>query len=111
MYAGLFELNSWMGKEQYVFVSDTATDLLNKFERVQDLSCLIAMGMDREDEAGKESLERLKELLNKHYSGQLTIDELKLLDVQISLGSFKCVDIIEGDDAEKLLREKFPDAK
>ena len=111
MYSALFEVNSWIGVEQYIFTAESPNEILAEFQRVQDLSCLINMGMQRENKAGKESLKKLEALLSKYYSDELTMDDLKSLHVKISLGTFRCVDTAEGENAESTLREKYPGAK
>ncbi len=112
MYAALFEMTSWMGTEQYIFTGNTASEMLSRFEDVQSLECLVRMGRREERSAsGKKAINDLEALWDKHYSGALTNDDLLGLDIKISIGSIKCVVILEGDDAADKLKAEYPKAR
>ena len=112
MKAALFEMESWLGNEQYIFEGDTASEMLSKFENVQDLGCLARMGRRQEHSAeGKKAIDDLEVLLDKHYAGVLTDDDLLSLDIKISIGAIKCSAIVEGEDAIADLRTAHPKAK
>lgn len=111
MYAALFEMTSWMGCQQYIFDGGSVSALLSKFERVQDLSCLVQMGRSQESQKGQKELDKLETILDKYYDGSLTADDLLTLDIGISLGTIKCVCIEEGDDAVDKLRAQYPKAR
>lgn len=112
MFAALFEMESWLGTEQYIFEGDTASEMLSRFENVQDLGCLVRMGQHEErSSAGKRAIKALEDLLDKHYSGSLTNKDLLELDVKISIGAIKCVTIVEGNEAIAQLRKDHPNAK
>ena len=112
MFAALFEMESWLGIEQYIFEGNTASEMLSQFENIQDLGCLVRMGMRKErSSAGKSAIKALEDLLDKHYSGSLTNNDLLELDVKISIGAIKCVTIVEGSGSIAQLREEYPNAK
>ena len=111
MLAAVFEMTSWMGLEQHIVKGKTACDLLAEFEVVQSLSCLVRMGRREEDMAGQKELDKLEVVLDKYHSGSLTVDELLMLDVKLSIGSVKCVAILEGEDAAVKLKEMHPKAR
>lgn len=104
MYAALFEVESWMGTDQYVFEGESACELLKQFERVQDLSCIVEMGREYEGSAGQAAIDKLESILELHYSKKLTVDDLKELNVKISIGGFRCVKVVEGDEAIRALK-------
>lgn len=53
----------------------------------------------------------LESMLEKYYSGELTMQDLQAFDVKISLGGMKCTAIAETDEAiEKLIADN-PDAR
>lgn len=110
MNAALFEMDSWLGHQKYIFKGTCASTILSQFERVQDLSCLVRMGRGSEGKKGQKQLDRLEELLKKHYSGDLTMQDLLDFDVMLSIGAMKCTGIAETDEEiEKLIADN-PDA-
>lgn len=112
MYAALFETESWLGTRQYIFEGGSASELLSKFENIQNLQCLVHMGLAEETSpAAIKSISKLSKLLDSHYDGTLTVEELKTLDLKISIGAVKCVTVIEGDDAADQLKKAYPNAK
>lgn len=111
MYAAVFEMSSWMGLEKHILKGQTASDLLDEFENIQSLSCLVRMGKSQERGAARKALEKVEEILEKSYDGSLTPEELLTLDIKISLGTIKCVEILEGDDAFEKLKAAYPDAR
>ena len=83
-----------------------------KFEDVQSLDCLVRMGAREErSAAGKKAISKLEEVLDKHYSGTLTNEDLLGLDIKISIGAIKCITILEGDDAADKLKAEYPKAR
>ncbi len=49
-------------------------------------------------------------MLDKHYSGELTMQDLHTFDVKISIGAMKCSGIAETDEAVDALIKNNPDA-
>lgn len=99
MYAALFEMTSWIGTEKHVFTGENAIELLDQFNDVQSLECLVRMGRAQErSKEGKAGIEKLAEILDKHWDGVLTIEDLLTLDIKISLGTIKCCKVVEGDE-------------
>lgn len=111
MYAAVFEMSSWMGLEQHILKGKTAADLLNGFENIQSLSCLVRMGRSQEEANGQKALDKIEEILQKSYDGSLTPEELLTLDVKLSIGTIKCAEILEGADAAEKLKAAYPDAR
>ena len=111
MYAALFELDSWMGKNQHILEGESASDLLSEFEEVQSLTCLAQMGRMQEDANGQKELDKLDVILGKHFNGELTVEDLLTLDITLKIGSIKCVEVLEGATAIEELRSKYPKAK
>lgn len=110
MYAAVFELSSWVGTEQDIVCGSSAVDLLYEYEKIQRLGCLVYMGRSEEGAKGQKMLDKLEEILKKRDNGDLTIEELLTLDIKISIGAIKCVEIAEGDDAAEQLKAKYPNA-
>ena len=111
MYVALFEMSSWMGPEQHIVRGSSAAELLYEFEEIQHLGCLVRMGRSEEGAEGQKMLDKLEEILNKRDNGDLTNEDLLTLDIKISLGTIKCVEIAEGDNAAEQLKAKYPNAR
>ncbi len=111
MYAAVFEMTGWLGVQQYVFEGDGPEQIMDRFQQIQDLDCLVMMGMQQERGAGKKQLEKLEEFLGKLYRGKLTMEDVRALDVNISIGHFRCLDVAEGEEAIAELRQKYPAAR
>ena len=111
MYAALFEMNSWMGLAQYIICGSSAAELLKGFEKIQNLRCLVRMGRSEEGAKGKKMLDKLEGILNKRDNGDLTNADLLTLNIKISIGTIKCVEIVEGENAADRLKAKYPNAR
>ena len=111
MYVALFEMSSWMGLEQHIVCGNSASDLLYEFEEIQHLGCLVRMGRCEEDAEGQKMLDKLEEILNKRDNGDLTNEDLLTLDIKISLGTIKCVEIVKGAKSVQQLKDKYPNAR
>ena len=111
MYAALFEVNGWVGIEQHIVRGNDAADLLYAFEDIQHLYCLVRMGRVEEEAEGQKMLDKLEEILDKRDRGSLTNKDLLTLDITLSIGTIKCVEIVRGKDAAEKLKSKYPDAK
>lgn len=95
MYTSIFEIFGLSGIQEYTFAGKDASDILFQLQCVQDLGCLVEMGSKMEDENGKKGLARIQNILDKDREGSLTIQDLKDLDVSLSIGSVKCVCVEE----------------
>ena len=110
MYAALFEMTSWLGPQQYIVRGSDAAGLLRSFEKIRHLGCLLRMGRSEEGREGQRMLDKLERILNKRNSGTLTNKDLLTLDIELSVGTIKCAEIVEGDDAAAQLKAKYPEA-
>lgn len=84
---GIFEISGWAGKQQYEFEGETVDSLVAQLNNVQDLRCLVQMG------DGEKGIKKLEKFLEKYYADKLTVDDLKSLDIDISIGRIKCIDV------------------
>lgn len=110
-YAALIEIDSgWLGTEQYLIKGASPKKIVQKFETVQDILCLIQMGRSQEDAAGQQSLDRLEIFYDKYQNGKLTIEDLASLKVSVSIGSIACCATAAGDEAIADLQSRYPKA-
>lgn len=104
-------MESWMGTHQHIVRGDNASELLTEFEEIQSLSCLVRMGRGQEDTKGQKQLDKLEAILEKKYNGDLTISDLKKMNIKISIGAFRCVTVLEGESAEEVIKSVYPKAR
>lgn len=89
---------------------ENSKQLFDALNKIQSLECLVNMGLSREKAKGQKELTKLSLIIDKYDDGTLTVEDLANLDVKISIGAIKCLEIAEGDDAEVKLKEKYPKA-
>ena len=111
MYAALFETKSWMGEKKHIVKGKDVAGLIDDFEEVQSLGCLVRMGRGQEGPEGQKQLNKLEDILDKRDNGTITVEELLELDIDLSVGKIKCSVVIEGDDAIEQLKAQYPDAR
>ena len=104
MVAAIFEMESMWGPEKHFFEGDDASSLLSQFERVEDLNCLIRMGRMQGPKKDQKELDKLEALLEKHYSDELTMDDLKKFSIKLSLGKLVVSAVAESDEEIEKIR-------
>ena len=109
-YAAVFESESCWGREQYIFEGESAEDLIAGLEHVLDLSFLTGMDRGKEKWSGRRTLGKLESLMGKRSDGRLTVDDVRRLNVKFSMGSVRCVTLMEGINAKFTLMERYPKA-
>lgn len=110
-YVAVIEMTSWMGTHQHIVKGDSASELLSEFEEIQSLNCLVRMGRMEENASGQKQLDKLEVILEKKMNGELTIAELKKMNIKLSIGSIQCMEVFEGEMIEERLKIRFPNAK
>ena len=111
MYAAVFEMKSMFGLHQYFFEGETPVAIMDAFEYEQSLECLIRHGRREENREGQIVLDRLEEFYNKYKDFDLTVDDIAGLDVQLSIGTIKCLGITEGEETIASLKAQYPNAR
>jgi len=96
---------------QYLVQGETPADLLDEFEQVQSLRCLVRMGRGVEKAEGRRALELLEDILYKRDMDMLTAEDLLALDIKLSLGDIRCAAVMKGEDAAAKLAAKYPNAR
>lgn len=110
-YAAIIEIDSgWLGKEQYLIKGASAKKIVQKFESVQDIPCLIEMGRSQEDANGQQSLDLLESFYDKYQNGKITLEDLAALKVSVSIGSIVCLGVAADDEEISALRSQYSDA-
>lgn len=74
---------------------DTPADLVSEIEKAQDLQCLCQMAGTMGTKKDKKEIGKLIEFLEKYNDDMLTIDDIRGLNVDLSIGSLKCVSLEE----------------
>ena len=91
MYAAKIEIgwvNDW-------FKGTTPSEIIKEVERCQDFGCLLRMGRNNEDDEGQKELDKLEEFLEKYYSDELSMGDIKNLKICLSIGNIICHEVSE----------------
>lgn len=110
-YVAVIEMTSWLGTYQHIVRGNTPSDLIEDFENIQSLGCLVRMGRREEDAEGQKNLDVLEEILNKVASRELAEEDFKTFDIKTSLGRITFLESFVGEDSEARLKEKYPNAR
>lgn len=79
------------------FEGDTPNEIMKSVEKVQDFECLLRMGREEEDKKGQKELDKLESFLQKYYEGELTIDDIRSLNIKLSIGDIVCNEVTENN--------------
>ena len=90
-YSAVFEIG-WMTVNAE---GETPDDLVRKIEEAQDLQCLVQMAGAMGTKKDKQEIQKLIAFLDKYGAGELTIEDVKNLDLKLSVGSLKCKSLNE----------------
>ncbi len=74
---------------------DSMSDLIREVEKAQDLQCLAQMAGMMGTKKDKQEIRKLIDFLEKNNSNELTVDDVRNLDVKLSVGSLKCESLTE----------------
>lgn len=108
MYSAVIEF----GYMLCIFSGNDAYEIMDSFQTMQDLNCLAMMASKRErSKKGKAEAKKLSEFACLCMSGEVDVDDIRNLDIDLSIGSIKCHELLEGDDALDILKEKYPNAR
>ena len=81
----IIELNG-MVCEKKECEGDTQEEIILLLYEVQDLDCLVRMGpMFGED------VSELESFMDKFYNGELTCEDIKKMNIELSIGTIKCI--------------------
>ncbi len=77
------------------FEADDPTGIIRKVEDIQDFDCLLRMGYSIEGKEGRKELAKLEQFLHKYNDDTLTMDDIKELNISLSIGNIACHGIAE----------------
>ena len=80
------------------FEGDSPSAIIRSVDRVQDFDCLLRMGKMEEGEKGQKELTKLEAFLEKYQDGTLTMEDISNLDINLSIGTIKCLGIADGEE-------------
>ena len=75
---------------------DEPDDLIREVENAQDLQCLCQQAAMMGTKKDQKEIKKLMDFLEKYYGGELTIEDVRGLDVGLSVGRIKCNELIEN---------------
>lgn len=98
--AALIEIG-WIKK---CFEADAPCGIIRKVEDIQDFGCLLRMGRMEEGKKGQKELSKLEEFLEKYYDGTLTMEDIRKLNVHLSIGDIVCHGVAETEEGIAALK-------
>lgn len=93
---GMYTANITLGWDVRDFEGDDACEIMDAASNFQDFGCLLRMGRMNEGKKGQKELDKLEAFLDKYHEGTLTIEDLKSLDVKLSIGEIVCNSVTEN---------------
>ncbi len=85
-YSAVFQIG-WMTVNAE---GDTLEDLIREVENAQDLQCLAQMASMMGTKKDKQEIRKLIDFLEKYSSDELTVEDVRNLDINLSVGGLKC---------------------
>ena len=76
---------------------DSIWDLVSAIEREQDLMCLAQQVSMMGTKKDKQQISKILEFLEKRSNDELTVDDIRNLDIPLSIGRIKCEELIEQE--------------
>ncbi len=74
---------------------DTLEDLVREVEKAQDLQCLAQMASMMGTKRDEQKIRKLIDFLEKYNSDELTVEDIRNLNVELSIGDLKCESLSE----------------
>lgn len=74
---------------------ETPSDLIREVEKVQDLQCLCHQAAMMGTKKDQKEIRKLLDFLEKYSEGKLTLDDVRGLDICLSIGDIKCEELTE----------------
>jgi len=85
-YSAVFQIG-WMTVNAE---GDTLENLIREVESAQDLQCLAQMASTMGTKKDKQEIRKLIDFLEKYSSDELTVEDVRNLDINLSVGGLKC---------------------
>ncbi len=85
-YSAVFQIG-WMTVNAE---GDTLENLIREVENAQDLQCLAQMASTMGTKKDKQEIKKLIDFLEKYSSDELTVEDVRNLDINLSVGGLKC---------------------
>lgn len=89
------------------FEAEDPCGIIRKVEDIQDFGCLLQMGYRVETKKGKQELAKLEAFLNKYYNGSLTMNDIKELNIHLSIADIICFGIGETEEEVEALKKQL----
>jgi len=100
------------GIHDYIIESDDPRTILREMETYQDLNCLYRMGSAMErTKKGREGIERLGKFLDRVYDSGFKAEDFKLIDMDLSCGSFHITETADSEEEVEVLKKSHPELK
>ncbi len=109
MYTACFSIAGWADPQTYIFSGEKLMDIARKFNDVQDITCLAMMAqqMGAED---PDTLDKLLDYAERYQSGKIREKDMEDFDINLSIGSMKCLELGKGQDTAERMTKEYPKA-
>lgn len=85
-YSAVFQIG-WMTVKAE---AENPKDLVKEIEKAQDLQCLVQMSTMMGTKKDKQEIKKLIRFIEKNNDNELTIEDIRNLDVKLSVGTLRC---------------------
>lgn len=92
-YKGKFTVG-WLNIETE---EDSMDGLIRAIEKEQDFTCLIQQVSMMGTKKDKQEIQKLITFLEKRNNDELTVEDVRNLNIRLSVGSVKCDELIEQE--------------
>ena len=95
MYIARFEIAGWMNPEQHEIEGESAEDLFEQLQEIQDLEYLVQSGRLEGNTEDAEELDKIEALLDKYNDGELELEDIEDFEIDLTGGCLRCVSLEE----------------
>lgn len=95
MYIAKFEITGWMNPEKHEIEGESAEDIFEQLQEIQDLEYLLQSARLEGGAQDEEELTKIQALLDKYEDGELELEDIEEFDITLENGSLRCTGLEE----------------
>ena len=86
------------------YEADDPCGIIAEAENDQSFDCLLQMGRMEGTRKDQKELDKLRAFLEKYWDGTLTMEDIRGLNIHLSVGSIVCLGIAETENEVEALK-------